>query len=535
MKAKSDKSFELYRKKLIEKEKNDVSVKRESMLNIALVFPNDYSVGMANLGFQTVYRLFNELDSISCERSFYYKEFPNITKTLESGRELRDFDIVAFSVSFELDIPNLVQVLINAGIEPRTEKRHSREPLVVCGGAVTFINPAPLEIFTDFMVVGEIEPQFKRFANLLLEKRIKGYTKSELSNMLAEVPGIFVPLLKNLEEPIKNEILPGKISSPQHSVIISPNSHFKNMFLIEVGRGCGRRCNFCAASHIYHPFRYFAPEQILAAIQNKSPDTKRIGLIGSAISDYPTIPELCERLVNHGYELGLSSFRLDRITPSFLQILEKGKVKSVTFAPEAGSERLRKIINKGLSHEAIISSANFIADSNINQIKLYFLIGLPGEEDSDINGIANLITEIHQVFFEKKVKKTITVSVNGFIPKPWTPFQWAKMETPNEIRRKRKMLATKIKSFPNVIINKKSIKEEMLQGVISLGDNNVGQAIYLKIKNKIDWAEAWREAGVNVDNLLYNEKTFDLKFPWESISVGIKKKILWQKWEASKK
>ncbi|MDW7682477.1 MAG: radical SAM protein, partial [bacterium] len=300
--------------------------------------------------------------------------------------------------------------------------------------------------------------------------------------------------------------------NPQYSVIISPDSHFKNMFLVEVGRGCGRHCHFCAASYIYHPFRYFSIENILKTVHDHNLGASRVGLVGAAISDYPQLHQLCCSLVEEGYELGLSSFRLDMLNPDFLKILERGKVRSISLAPEAGSEALRHKINKHLSHNQIIESVHFLADSIIDNIKLYFLIGLPGESWDDIDAIVDLVEEIHQIFFKKGANKKITVSINAFIPKPWTPFQWAPMERRGELQKKRKHLETRLKKMKAVTVSQKSGKAELLQGMLSLGDEKVGMAVYHKINQRLQWNDAWKKAGVDVESLLHQPRRFDQQF-----------------------
>ena len=500
-------------------------------MSIALVFPNSYAVGMSNLGFQSVYRLFNEFPGVICERAFYYTDFPSVTRTLESNTELREFDVVAFSISFELDFLNLVQILINAGITPFSSIRHFREPLIIAGGAVCFLNPTPLSPFVDLFVVGEIEQQLESLIGSFLESKKVKFNKEKILASLNSKAGFYVPELNDLAKKVQKVHSSLKNEIPQYSPIISPYIHFKNMFLVEVGRGCGRRCNFCAASHIYHPFRIFPVERIMETIQIHCKETSRIGLIGSAISDYAGIDELCEQLVDQGYELGLSSFRLDKITPSFIKILESGKVETVTFAPEAGTERMRKLIHKNLSHRQIIEAAEVIRDSTIHQIKLYFLIGLPGETWDDVEGIVNLVEEMQQIFLKGKKQKKITVSVNTFIPKPFTPFQWSTMEQSKEIRRKRKFLNTQIKNIPGVKISPKSTKDELLQGIFSLGDHNVGLAIYYKIIEQLDWQKAWIKAGVDMNKILFSSKKQEQLMPWDFIQSGIKKENLWEIWE----
>lgn len=404
----------------------------------------------------------------------------------------------------------------------------------MAGGAVSFLNPAPIAPFIDFFFLGEIEPQLDNFLELLLNLKRNHAAKHDILTALAEADGIFVPSKYSSTKTIKREYRSLKEHYPQYSSVISPDSHFKNMFLVEAGRGCGRRCNFCAASHIYHPFRIFPSEKILTTIQTFHQHTKRIGLIGAALSDYPGLFQLCEELVSQGFELGLSSFRLDMITPAFLKILEKGKIQSLTFAPEAGTEKLRNTIHKNLTEQQILDAASAIAGSNINHIKLYFLIGLPGEQDDDIEGIVDLVRSIQRILW-KKGKTTISISVNTFIPKPFTPFQWATMATTREIHQKRNYLEKQLQKIIGSRFTRKSAKEEILQGIFSLGSQDLARGIYHKLKDRIEWQAAWDFAGVNVETALFGMKNFEDEFPWDFIDYGISKERLWKIWQSTKK
>ncbi len=519
--------FRAFRQRCLMREHNLITVPQEALLSIALVFPNSYAVGMANLGFQTIYRLFNEQAGVRCERAFWYAEFPGLTRTLESGTELRNFDLIAFSVAYELDYPNLVQILITAGIDPFSATRREQEPLILAGGAMAFMNPTPIAPFIDCFYLGEIEPQLQRLVQLLLHAKNERYSRTGILEELARENYLYVPQLPPARKTVMVHRAAGEVY-PQYSPVISPDSHFKNMFLVEAGRGCGRHCNFCAASHIYHPLRIYPPAQVLDVIRRFGQHTKRVGLIGAALSDYPRLRELCESLTDQKYELGLSSFRLDMITPEFLDILERGKVKSLTFAPEAGTENLRHKIHKNLSNAEIMQAATAIAESSIEQVKLYFLIGLPGETDSDIEGLVQMVQELARIILIKGKHRSLTVSVNTFIPKPFTPFQWQPMAHEKEIRRKRRFLEQELKRIPGVVFNKKSVKEEILQGIFSLGDATIARAIYYKLTQQTNWDEAWQQANIDVEKLLYENRRFDDELPWDFIEYRIPRQRLWQ-------
>lgn len=524
--------FRAFRQRCLRREHNLITVPQEALLSIALVFPNSYAVGMANLGFQTIYRLFNEQPGVRCERAFWYAEFLGVTRTLESGTELRNFDLIAFSVAYELDYPNLVQILIAAGIDPFSATRREQEPLILAGGAMAFMNPTPIAPFIDCFYLGEIEPQLQRLVQLLLHEKNERSSRTGILEKLAQENYLYVPQLPAVRKTVMVYRAAGEVY-PQYSPVISPDSHFKNMFLVEAGRGCGRHCNFCAASHIYHPLRIYPPAQVLDAIRRYGQHTKRVGLIGAALSDYPRLHELCESLTDQKYELGLSSFRLDMITPEFLKILERGKVKSLTFAPEAGTEKLRHKIHKNLSNAEIMQAATAVAESSIQQVKLYFLIGLPGEADSDIEGLVQMVQELARIILIKGKNRSLTVSVNTFIPKPFTPFQWQPMAHEQEIRRKRKFLEQELKRIPGVVFNKKSVKEEILQGIFSLGDATIARAIYYKLTQPTNWDEAWQQANIDIEKLLYENRRFDEELPWDFIEYRFPRQRLLQQLAAA--
>ena len=524
--------FEQIRNRIAAKEKNAIQVKTESVLSVALAFPNSYAVGMANLGFQSVYRIFNEFTEVRCERAFFDRSFPVRTRTIESGNELRYFDVVAFSISFELDIPNVVKFLSEAGIEPVAAERDEREPFVILGGTASFMNPGPLSLFADVMVLGEFEPVSDFLVDALLKYREKRLSRFQLLELLASSPGFYVPCFNHSDFRIEKIHADLKQMSPQYSVIRSADSHFRDMFLLEVGRGCGRRCRFCAASHIYHPYRIFSTGKIIETVDQHAGDAKKIGLIGAALSDYPGLLDLCRTLAAKNYELGLSSFRLDMITPEFLEIFERANVNSIAFAPEAGSERMRKIINKNLSHEVILQAAHSLSESKINHIKFYFMIGLPEEKQEDIEAIIDLVKNVNDIFLKNNRKRKITLSINSFIPKPWTPFQWAPLARPEYIQQTRKFISKQLKDVKNIEILKKSSKEEVLQAAFSLGDDKVSRAVLLKIKDRLSWEEAWKRAGVDLELKVFSTKNREHHFPWEFIHFGLRRDSLWKIWSS---
>ena len=522
-------NFRDYASRILSLEKSIVEIDKEALLSVALVFPNSYEVGMANLGFQTLYRLFNSYPGVRCERSFFYESFPEITRTLESAQKLIHFDIIAFSISFEVDYLNVLKILKNTGLNPYAKDRHPRDPLIMTGGTATFINPEPIAPFIDLFFIGEIEPAFDTLIEYL--KLMKnGCDKNDVINQLSEEVEIYAPQFFDPSKKIIKVTANVKEAAPQFSSVITSKSHFQNMFLIEVGRGCGRYCRFCAASHIYHPVRFFSHEKILTSINENIHSTTKVGLVGAALCDYPKLIDLGKILVAKKYQLGLSSFRFETISRSFLNVVQHAGIKTITLAPEAGTIRLRKIINKPISNEQIMAAIDLIAKSEILNLKLYFLIGLPFEEEKDILGLIELVKQIKNIFFSfARKRREIVVSVNAFIPKPFTPFQWCAMENERNLKKKRRLIENELKKISGVKFTKKSTKAEIHQTILSLGDRHLAADLF-----SMPSSNHSTKLITGKKNRIFEEKSFHDTLPWDFIAHAFKKEKLWQNWQKTK-
>ncbi len=510
-------------------ERGTVRQNQNAFVKIALVYPNQYHTGMASVGFQTVYRLLNDYPEIRCERAFLHAPpFDQEIRTVESEASLSCFDLVGFSFSFELDLFNIIQILMKASIQLLAKNRVERDPLIMVGGVITSLNPAPLLPFVDGLVVGEAEDTIPQICQILhTMKRQRGRRKEKLE-ALSEIKGVFIP---NINKTVKKQILPSLENCPTYTPIVTQKSHFGNMFVIEVGRGCSRGCLFCAAKKVYHPYRFRSMESIVETVARYNPGTHRIGLGGAALSDYPDLEPLCEVLVDTGYEISLASIRADRITSYLVNILERGKVKSFTIAPEAGSERLRRSIGKGMDDDTLRNVVTLLKDISLDVLKLYFLIGLPEENDNDVKSIVSLVRELSDLFFSKNRKRKIRLSVNAFIPKPFTEFQWHPMANESMLREKRKMIEQEFRKEKNVILSPKSARNEILQGVLSLGDDEVGLAIRDSIVNRVTWKRAVKNRGIDVQSLVHQKRSLHTHLPWDFIQDTIPKKILWERYQ----
>ena len=521
--------FGKYSQRLLDCEKGVLHMNEGAQIRIALVYPNTYAVGMANLGFQTVYRLFNEHPQVRCERAFFAGGVQDsFIMTLESGERLNRFDVVGFSVSFELDIPNIIRCLSESGIPLLRGERTENDPFIIIGGAVAGLNPSPLLPFTDGLLVGEGEGVINRMCDTFVSGVKEKLNRKEMLGALSEINGFYVP---GVSVSVKRQVIDSLDDCPTYTPIVTPLSHFKDMFIIEVGRGCKKSCLFCAAQKIYGPCRYRSQGTIINTIETHNPGTRNIGLEGAGLSDFPSLESLCDTLIGKNYRISLSSLRPDRIRPSLVKVIEKGKIRTITMAPETGSESLRMRMGKRMKDDTIYDAIRFLKDTAVRMIRLYFIIGLPGEIDIDIESILHLLDELAVILSVAEGKKQLQISVNAFIPKPFTELQWSSMETDKEISRKRNLLMNGIRNKKGIRLNLKSTKNEILQGVLSVGDERVGLAMMDSVTKKVHWKQAMKGRGVNLESILYQERRLDSDLPWDFIETDIQKEKLWKSYQ----
>ncbi len=525
-------SFRQYVESILRDEKNSVELQNGEDVRVALAFPNYYPLGISNLGYQTVYRLFNEIPGVRCERIFVYEPpLGYFARTLESQRQLNEFDIVAFSLCYEVDTLNLFRILENGRIPLLTRDREGNEPLVIVGGVITFLNPLPLAPFVDVFLLGEGEELISSFVDVYRECKSHGFSRHQCLSRLAAHENFFVPSISpKTHRKLKVHHVNVRAHRPAFSPIITPRGHFGEMFLVEVGRGCSRRCRFCAASYIFQTYRSNEITSLKQTIQAQTPSERiTIGLVGSALADYPALPQLCRWLLQNNYRFSFSSFRLDKLTPEILQYLENSQIQTVTGAPEAGTERLRRIIGKPLSDFQLYEVVEAFAATRIPRLKLYFLIGLPSEEDADIEGIIVTVKNIHRILLTSgATKKQLRVSINAFIPKPFTPFQWAPMDMEKNIIRKRRYIERELRQLKEVTVASKSLRGELLQTLITLGDERVGLALLESYRYQKNIFKLLPGYGVDSSSLLYQPREFGYPFPWDIIDYPIPKDKLWR-------
>jgi radical SAM superfamily enzyme YgiQ (UPF0313 family) len=519
-------------------------------LRVALAFPNTYYVGMSSLGFQTVYRLFNELDDVVCERVFLpakqelkaQLESGIPLLTLESQTPVADFDVLAFSVSFEWDYTNVVTLLRLAGLPPRAADRNSRHPLVVIGGAVTFVNPEPLAMFADVIAAGEGE----LLVPILTSTVHAAEDREDLLRRLTTERGFYIPSFYDVHygadgtieafEPKSGTGAPPVVKKaavksidrldPPATSIFTPETEFGSRFLIEVVRGCANLCRFCWAGYNYLPVRAFPADRILELAAQARQYSSKVGLVSIALCDHPEIERILTGLLDMGYSISPASLRLDDLTEPIVRLLRKSGERSITIAPETGSDRLRRVINKTVTNDEILAATELIFANGIDNLKLYYMIGLPTETDDDLAAIRDLTSEMRDIMLKHGRPRgrlgRIVGSVNPLIPKPGTAYQRLPMEDPAITDAKGKRLRQMLSGLDNVYFNIKSERHSYYQALLSLGDRRVASTIEAAERNGGQWRAAVAETGLDAAFFIFRDRTHDGVLPWDIIDGGMK-------------
>jgi radical SAM superfamily enzyme YgiQ (UPF0313 family) len=519
-------------------------------LRVALAFPNTYFVGMSNLGFQTVYSLFNAEDGIVCERTFLppkseveaLRASGTGLVTLESQMPVREFDIFALSVSFEWDYTNVLTLLRLAGIPVRAADRTAHDPIVMIGGAVTFVNPEPLALFADIIAAGEGEALIPPLVHAFREASDRG----DLLRRLVAERGFYVPAFYDVRYSADGTIdafvtkegtaAPAVVRKaalrttdavdPPATKIFTPETEFGSRLLIEVVRGCANLCRFCWAGYNYLPVRAFPKDRILDLARRARPYSDRIGLVSIALCDHPEIEEILTQLVEMGYSISPASLRLDDLTPTILRLLRESGERTITIAPETGSDRLRRVINKTITNDEIVAAAEMIFAAGFENLKLYFMLGLPTETDEDLVAIRDLTLQLHQIMLAHARPRgqigRIVGSVNPLVPKPGTAYQWLPMEDDASVERKINRMRTLMAGIDNVYFNIKSERHSFYQALLSLGDRRVAPAIEAAERNGGNWRAAVKETGVDAGFFVFRDRSHDRVLPWDIIDGGMK-------------
>jgi radical SAM family uncharacterized protein len=541
---------------LLAAEKGTIYKTRGAGVEVALAYPNTYHVGMSNLGVHRIYSILNGRDDTRCERVFLpdeedIEEYANTRTalfTLESKRPVKEFDILAFSVSFEQDYLNILEILRLSGIPVDKRERSEEDPLLVLGGICSFFNPEPLTDFFDLVIVGEGEEVVGEFLDAYKENRARG--RQELLRSFCSIPGIYVPefydVLYNEEKTIKSRknreaSAPDRVKkrtfntmnkTPAASIILTPNTEFSDMYLSEITRGCGRHCRFCMAGYLYLPPRNLGIDEAKEQAGKADDLCGKIGLVGSALSDYPYINELCAAIEGG---VSVSSLRADSVGEVLIERLARSGHRTISIAPEAGSERLRTVINKGIAEEDILRATDMVFGHGIPNLKLYFIIGLPTETQEDVEAIIMLTEKVREIQLKHARPAgrigRITLSVNSFIPKPFTPFQWEPMERVESLNKKLRFLEKAMKKIGNTNLIHDLPKWGYVQALLSRGDRQIGRLIKAVHEKDGDWKGAARELKMDMDFYVTRRREFTEVLPWDFIDIGVRKDYLMNEYQ----
>ena len=489
-------------------------------LPIALIYPNSYYIGMSNLGVHAIYSLLNSYNEVVCERAFWEKEnrdkkLPALS--LESQRPLSDFAVLAFSISYELDYFNVVQILNASGIPLYAADRDERHPLVIAGGACIIANPLPLSPFFDCLCIGEAEPILPAMLPILAE----GVTgkRSDLLKALASLPGVYVPQCYS-GTPVVRQWASSLDDLPINSTILTPDTELGNLYLIEVERGCNWGCRFCLVSNAFRPMRFRSIDKLISQAELGLKYRKRLGLVGAAVSDHPQLEELLVRLRQMGAELSISSLRMRPLSRIVLREMAKGGARTIALAPEAGSQRLRQVIKKGISEDDILKSMDKVAEQGIKQLKLYFMIGLPSETEADIEEIINLTLKCKAILDREQTGCRITLNIAPFVPKAGTPFQWLPMAPLPALNHRLSLLKNNLQPR-GIKIKSESPAWSEVQAVLARGDARLAEVLAnIEEVSLSGWRQAVEKCHLDVDFYAHQRWGTSQKLPWAILDSG---------------
>ena len=541
---------------LYKDEDSRVTINPHAEQKVAIVYPNTYFVGMSNLGLHIIYEEINRHPSSVCERIFLpeKKELDVYDKTktplmsVETQRPMHQFDVVAFDVTFEMDYFHIPLMLRYGRVPVMSEDRTGFDPIVIAGGPCATFNPEPFADFIDAFIIGEGEGIVTAVLERIRKGRENGESREETISALAQIDGVYVPVLYTPQYDdnkrfVGYDIADGApkiirrhfepLTSGGETVIATNFTEFGAMYIIEVARGCGRHCRFCMAGYCFRVPRVRPLDILKEGVDRAEKLGKKVGLMGAAISDYPEVDELVTYIRSKDMRYSCASLRADSLTQAVVDGLADSGQKTITIAPETGSERLRRVINKGISEENLRTAAQLSAKSGIQHMRLYIMIGLPTETDEDIDAIIGLAERTQAHMAEVGCKGRLTLSINPFIPKPFTPFQWMAMDHQKSVEKKLQYIKKSLQKNRRIEVLVESPKEAYIQGVLARGDRRLGKVLAACAldRGSKSFKSEMKKAGLDMDNCNYRERNFDDYLPWSHLDMGLRDGYLEQEWQ----
>ena len=541
---------------LYKDEDSRVTINPHAEQKVAIVYPNTYFVGMSNLGLHIIYEEINLHPSSVCERIFLpeKKELDVYDKTktplmsVETQRPMHQFDVVAFDVTFEMDYFHIPLMLRYGRVPVMSEDRTGFDPIVIAGGPCATFNPEPFADFIDAFIIGEGEGIVTAVLERIRKGREHGESREETIAGLAQIDGVYVPVLYTPQYDdnkrfVGYDIADGApkiirrhfepLTSGGETVIATNFTEFGAMYIIEVARGCGRHCRFCMAGYCFRVPRVRPLDILKEGVDRAEKLGKKVGLMGAAISDYPEVDELVTYIRSKDMRYSCASLRADSLTQAVVDGLAESGQKTITIAPETGSERLRRVINKGISEENLRTAAQLSAKSGIQHMRLYIMIGLPTETDEDIDAIIGLAERTQAHMAEVGCKGRLTLSINPFIPKPFTPFQWMAMDHQKSVEKKLQYIKKSLQKNRRIEVLVESPKEAYIQGVLARGDRRLGKVLAACAldRGSKSFKSEMKKAGLDMDDCNYRERKFEDYLPWSHLDMGLRNGYLEQEWQ----
>lgn len=543
---------------LYKDEDSRITVNPHAGQKVAIVYPNTYFVGMSNLGLHIIYEEINLRNDSVCERIFLpeKKELEAYDKTktplmsVETQRPMHQFDVVAFDVTFEMDYFHIPLMLRHGRVPIMGKDRTEFDPIVIAGGPCATFNPEPFADFIDAFIIGEGEGIVSRVLDIIRDGKMEGLDRHAILRQLANVSGVYVPSLyvpiysddgefkgyhiaEGAPKTIKRHF--EMLTSGGETVVATNYTEFGAMYIIEVARGCGRHCRFCMAGYCFRVPRVRPLDILKEGVDRAEKLGKKVGLMGAAISDYPEVDELVTYIRSKDMRYSCASLRADSLTQAVVDGLADSGQKTITIAPETGSERLRRVINKGISEEHLQNAATLSAKSGIQHMRLYIMIGLPTETDEDIEAIVGLAERTQAHMAEVGCKGRLTLSINPFIPKPFTPFQWMAMDNQKTVEKKLQYIKKALQKNRRIEVLVESPKEAYIQGVLARGDRRLGAvlAACAADRGSKSFKAEMKAAGLDMDEMNYRERSFDEFLPWSHLDMGMDDGYLEMEWKRS--